>query len=286
MNKNYQFVKTDKKKIIVIFCIALLGFFYQASTLSLMFTNDITTEHDIRLWNGFFPWWVIFFTFTFWSNFFVFITYFIYLFFGKSKKLRNNNSLLLIVCSYISLVFLIIIFILLPAAEIEHSNVNLGRTHSALTYAALIMPHIPGPLLFIFFTFWVFLNNKKGNKIIWELGWIKITVFSLIFFILYMIMVVILNYVPIGAYYIDQLTHKKIYFDGYTVYSKFTAINPQIVIVEGNKVTGHGSYINLLYYVLVIAVLLIFDSVYYLLARKIIINYLKKFSVEKINVLK
>lgn len=254
-----------KNRYKVIFILSLIGVIYQTSTLSLMFANDVITQNDVRLWNGFFPWWTIFFTFTFWSNFFVLTTYFIYLCFFYKTRLKNNNTFLFITCVYITLVLIIVAFILFPASIIESDNVNFKRHTSSLTLSALIMPHAPGPLLFIFFSMVVFSLNRQGNKIILNYGWWKITLFSLIFFISYMIMVLILNYVPVGAYYIDNGKH--IYFDGYTVYSKFTAINPKIVLVSDDEVTGNGSYLNLLYYLLVICVLLIIETIYYWIVK-------------------
>ncbi|MBR4486493.1 hypothetical protein IKS57_03960 [bacterium] len=52
-------------------------------------------------------------------------------------------------------------------------------------------------------------------------------------------------------------------FSGYSVYSRFTAINPDLPIVSAGKVSGYGSYINILFYLLAIAILVISFTIYY-----------------------
>lgn len=262
-----------EKRYLLITILALIGFIYQGCTLGLMFANDIITQHDIRLWNGYFPWWTIFFTFTFWSNSFVFTSYGIYLFFFQKTKLKNNNIFLLISASYITVVLIVVACALFPAAVIEKNNVNFGSKTNPITLGALIMPHAPGPIFFIFFTLVVYSLNRKGNWIIIQKGYWLILLYTLIFFVSYMIMDIILNWIPIGAYYIDE--HNEIIkFSGYSVYSRFTAINPNLPIVSAGKVSGHGSYINILFYLLAIAILIISFTIYYWIIRKIFLfNY-------------
>lgn len=293
-NINHYFLKkgrylrfwTSKIKIVV-FVLSLIGFIYETATLSIMFINDIITENNIRLWNGFFPWWTIFFTFTFWSNTFVWVSYLIYLFFFWNKRIKNNNTFLFISCTYITLVLLVVAFILFPAAIIQKDNVDFSSHTSLLTLSALIMPHAPAPIYFIFFAMVIFSLNRRGNLIIInKYKFWKILGFSLIFFLSYMIMVAILNYVQVGSYYIDN--GQKIFFKGYTVYSKFTAINPNIILVSGDKETGHGNYINLLYYLLVLIILFVLVSIYYVIqSRCFKFNYLfSNIKIQKILVSK
>lgn len=272
-----------KKRYLVIFILALIGFVYQGCTLGLMFANDIITQNDIRLWNGYFPWWTIFFTFTFWSNFFVFISYFLYLFFFPKTKLKNNNIFLLISSCYITVVLIIVACALFPAAVIEKNNVNFGSKTNPITLGALIMPHAPGPIYMIFFSLTVCSLNRKGNWIINKNGYWLVLIYVLIFFLSYMIMDIILNWIPIGAYYINE--HNEIVkFSGYSVYSRFTAINPDLPIVSAGKVSGHGSYINILFYFLAVAILIIVYTIaYWIIKKRFLFDYkiTKIYKIEK-----
>lgn len=265
-----DFTLSKKENILIIFIFSLIGAIYQFITLSIMLSNDYLTQNDIRLWNGFFPWWTVFFTFTFWSNMFVFLTYLLYLFFNKRNWLQNNNTIIFISCSYITLVLIIVAFILLPASLTAHLNVNFLERTSALTLSALIMPHGPGPILFIAFSIVVFCLNKKGNQKIIDFGFVKILFFSFIFFLAYMIMVITLNWIKIGSYYIYDGT--KVYEEGFSVYSKFTAINPNLPIVSDGKITSHGSPFNLVYYLLVIIVMFTAITIYYFSIKKLYKN--------------
>lgn len=255
-----------KHKAKVILSIAVIGLLYQFATLAVMFANDVTTAHDIALWNGYFPWWTIFFMFTFWTNFICFLTYFIYCFFGKSKVLQKNNFFVFIPCVYISLVILVVACALMPAAFTKNNGVDFSSGASSLTLADLIMPHFPSPILFMFFSLIIFSLNRAGNKVLLKFKLLKSFAFALIFITFYLIMDIMLSYIPIGAYYINE-AGEKIYYAGFSPYVWFTNVNPNLVIVSNQKVVGHGSGINLLWYAFALALLLIIHGCYYAICK-------------------
>lgn len=261
--KNNRYSRYD----LIILIYSIVGFLYQFSTLSIMFSSSYLTQNDTNLWNGFFPWWTIFFTFTFWSNFFVFLTYLAYLFCLKQKWLRENNTYILIVTSYITLVLIIVAFLLLPAALQSNLGVNFLASVTPLTMAGLVMPHGPGPILFIIFSILVFSFYKSGNKKIFKYSFLKMLGFIYFFFLLYMIMVIVLNWIPIGDYYV--LNGKHIILPGYTVYSKFTALNPNLPILSDGKIASYGSSFDLLYYLLTILVMFLIAGIYYFSLKKV-----------------
>ena len=271
-----------KNKDILVISLAFIGFLYQFATLSMMFSNDILTQNDLRLWNGYFPWWVVFFTFTFWSNFFVFITFTLYLLCFKWSKLKNDNLFLYMVCCYISVVLIVIAVALLPAAVIDHDNVSFTSHTNPLTMGALIMPHGPGPIYFIFFAMVVCSVNREGNKKILQLKYWKVFAILLSLFLCYIIMAIALNFIPIGAYYINS-DHQVVYFNGYSVYSKFTCINPNLQIVTGGKLTGHGQPVYVLFYFLAIFILLISHTTYYFSISDHLNSYYNVMNANKIN---
>ncbi|MBQ3621900.1 hypothetical protein II941_03940 [bacterium] len=95
-------------------------------------------------------------------------------------------------------------------------------------------------------------------------------------------MAIALNFIPIGAYYINE-DHQIVYFNGYSVYSKFTCINPNLQIVTGGKLTGHGEPVYVLFYFLAIFILLISHITYYFSIRNHLNSYYHQMELKMIN---
>ena len=95
-------------------------------------------------------------------------------------------------------------------------------------------------------------------------------------------MAIALNFIPIGAYYINS-DHQVVYFNGYSVYSKFTCINPNLQIVTGGKLTGHGQPVYVLFYFLAIFILLISHTTYYFSISDHLNSYYNVMNANKIN---
>ena len=101
-------------------------------------------------------------------------------------------------------------------------------------------------------------------------------------FICYIIMAIALNFIPIGAYYINT-DHQIVYFNGYSVYSKFTCINPNLQIVTGGKLTGHGEPVYILFYFLAIFILLISHITYYFSIHDHLSSYYNKMKINQVS---
>ena len=95
-------------------------------------------------------------------------------------------------------------------------------------------------------------------------------------------MAIALNFIPIGAYYVNA-QNEKIYFNGYSVYSKFTCINPNLQIVTGGKLTGHGEPVYVLFYFLAIFILFISHTTYYFSIRDHLNSYYNIMKINQIN---
>lgn len=95
-------------------------------------------------------------------------------------------------------------------------------------------------------------------------------------------MAIALNFIPIGAYYINT-NHEIVYFKGYSVYSKFTCINPNLQIVTGGKLTGHGQPVYVLFYFLAIFILLISHTTYYFSIRDHLGSYYNMMKINNIS---